>query len=502
MTAPLTAGSTVTPVKWWREKSVWIMLFLGFSAGIPIYLIFSSLSLWLREAGVSRSTTTFFSWAVLGYSFKFVWAPLIDKLPLPWLSKKLGRRRGWLLLAQLAVIASILLMASTNPLLNLQAMAIAAVLLGFSSATQDVVIDAYRIEIAEPRFQAMLSSTYIAGYRTGMIVAGAGALYLADFFGSSLETYQYDAWRSTYICMAATMLIGLVTTLLIPEPIRKQTSKYDLPASDYLRFFLVFLASLMVFICVFYFWPSLEIESRIFDWLYSALEFAVAIAAAWAVAKVSMILGFLNRDLLQEGYVEPVLDFFKRYGKLAVWVLLLIGFYRVSDLVLGVISNVFYQDMGYSKTDIANASKVFGVVATIVGSFIGGVLALRLGVMRVLFLGALLSAATNLLYMWLANGEPNLINLYLVISVDNVCQGIALAAFVAWLASLTNVEFTATQYALFSSLMTLFPKFFGGYSGSLVEWMGYSNFFLMTALIGVPILLLIYFLKDKLQLSQ
>lgn len=488
---------------WWKHKSVWIMLFLGFSAGIPILLIFSSLSLWLREAGVDKSVVTFFSWAALGYSFKFVWAPLIDKLPIPILSKLLGRRRGWLLLSQCAVIGSIVLMASVNPQQSLVTMAFAAVLLGFSSATQDVVIDAFRIESANPRLQAMLSSTYIAGYRIAMIVAGAGALYLAQYFGSTKDVYSYTAWRDTYFCMAAIMSVGIITTLLISEPERGQKGDYPHSTNDYLSFLMVFLLSIAMLVLVFTLAPSTPdwfsgYAQTLFKFVFSAGVLALALFSAIFVAKLCMKRGLVNADMVYDGYQAPALDFFARYGKLAIWVLLLIGFYRVSDIVMGVITNVFYQDMGYSKAEIASVTKVFGVVMTITGSFLGGLLALRYGVMRTLMLGAILVAITNLLFMWLTQVEPSISNLTVVIIADNLSQGIAIAAFVAWLSSLTNVTFTATQYALFSSLMTLFPKLIGGYTGTLAESIGYSNFFLFASILGLPVIWLIYFLRDKL----
>jgi len=339
-----------TQLIWWKQKPVWVMLFLGFSAGIPILLIFSSLSLWLREAGVSKSAVTFFSWAALGYSFKFVWAPLVDKLPLPILSAWLGRRRGWLLLAQCAVIAAIVTMANIDPQQGLFAMALAAVFLGFSSATQDVVIDAFRIESADPQLQAMLSSTYIAGYRVAMIVAGAGALYLAQYFGSTKEVYNYVAWRNTYLCMAGFMLLGVLTTLLISEPERSKRVDYPHSTSDYVRFFLVFLVSISVLISVFLFAPDTPdwftgYSQKLFSFGFASTILAVALLAAFLFAKLSLRLDMVNQQMVYEGYQAPILDFFKRYGKLAVWVLLLIGFYRVSDIVMGVIANVFYQDM-------------------------------------------------------------------------------------------------------------------------------------------------------------
>ncbi len=220
----------------------------------------------------------------------------------------------------------------------------------------------------------------------------------------------------------------------------------------------------------------------------------MAITAAFVGAK----LGLANKAMVVESYVSPIQDFFQRYGKLALWVLLLVGFYRVSDIVMGVIANVFYQDMGYSKVEIADITKVFGLIMTILGSFIGGFLTMRIGVMRVLLLGAILAASTNLLFMWLANAEPTKAALIAVIAADNLGGGLAVAAFVAWLSSLTSVSFTATQYAIFSSVMTLFPKLLGGYSGTMVESIGYDQFFLFTACLGIPVVCLILFLNSKL----
>ena len=203
----------------YTHPRVLAMLFLGFSAGLPLLLIFSTLSIWLSEAGVERSAVTYFSWAALGYSFKFVWAPLVDKLPIPMLQHRLGKRRSWLLLSQLMVISAMLWMAMNDPASTngLQYMALAAVFLGFSSATQDIVIDAYRIEAVEETLQALMSASYVAGYRIGMVVAGAGALYLAAGLGTTKEAYVYSSWQITYAAMAATMLVGVITTLLIEE---------------------------------------------------------------------------------------------------------------------------------------------------------------------------------------------------------------------------------------------------------------------------------------------
>lgn len=493
----------------WIKPQTIAMLFLGFSAGLPILLIFSSLSLWLREAGVERAAVTLFSWAALGYSFKFVWAPLVDKLPLPGLTRWLGRRRAWLLLAQSSVILAICWMALTNPADSenaLTVMAMAAVMLGFSSATQDIVIDAYRIESAEARMQAMLSASYIAGYRIGMVVAGAGALALAHWFGSTSESYSYQAWMWTYFIMAAVMGVGVSTTFLIPEPDNTPTeSRYLHNTRDYLRFLLLFALMVAGLIsCYLSAQPFAEamkallsgssLNGHLAGFIAEALRLGLAVAGALATGFIAVSLGVANRGMLQETYVEPVAEFMHRYGwKVAAFLLLLIGFYRVSDIVLGAIANVFYQDMGFDKTEIAGITKTFGLFMSILGSFLGGMLTVHLGVIRMLLIGALLSAATNLLFLWLAGSGHDLVLLTVVIAADNISGGLAVAAFVAFLSSLTNISFTAMQYAIFSSIMTLFPKLLGGYSGGIVDSWGYENFFILTTLMGVPVLFLVWY---------
>ena len=491
------------------------MLFLGFSAGLPILLIFSSLSLWLREADVSRSAVTFFSWAALGYSFKFIWAPLIDKLPVPFLYKLLGRRRSWLLIAQSSIILAILWMSSIDPANgqnSLNLMALAAVLLGFSSATQDIVIDAYRIESAEKSLQALMSSTYIAGYRIGMLVAGAGALFLADAFGTSMQAYDYSAWQWAYRIMAMSMGIGILTTLIIPEPERNSSAEVHFSQRDSLSLVALFISVVIAFIGGYIVTQGVAEQTKsLADLLHNkamasvliaSFRLSVSLLAAFIVASLLVKLKWIDKELVTSSYITPLKDFFKRYGVRLAWLLLaLISVYRMSDIVLGVISNVFYQDMGYSKTDIAKIVKSFGLLMTIAGGFLGGVLSVRFGVMRILMLGAILGAATNLLFMLLAAGEPTRMALIGVISADNLSAGLASAAFIAFLSSLTNIQFTATQYAIFSSLMTLFPKVLGGYSGSIVDSIGYESFFLTTALLGMPAIVLILLAKNRLELA-
>jgi PAT family beta-lactamase induction signal transducer AmpG len=497
------------PIKSWNaafqailDRRVIIMLFLGFSAGVPILLIFSTLSVWLREAGVQRSTITFFSWAALGYSFKFVWAPLVDRLPFPYLTARLGRRRGWLLVSQLSLVGAIFWTSLFDPQETLFMTAVGAVLIGFSSATQDIVIDAYRIELADNEMQSILSATYIAGYRIGMIVAGAGALWLADWWGG--DNYDFVIWARVYRTMAAVMLVGIITTLVINEPAATTDTKSTFRKNeDYIRFLFVFALAAVSFIMGFFFSAGITHSLKtIFIENFGIVEhlagfltetvrlgFSMAMGAlvVWGMIRIRIVL----YEHVREAYIDPIAEFLGRYGKTALVVLALIGTYRISDILMGVITNIFYLDVGYSKTQIATYTKFYGLLATMAGGVLGGVLSIRYGIIRILFLGALLSAATNVLFSYVAQQQPDEMLLMMVISADNLSAGIAAAAFVAYLSSLTSVAFTATQYAIFSSIMTLVPKILAGYSGSVVDNVGYELFFIGTAIVGVPVLFLV-----------
>ena len=486
-------------LKGYQDRRAIALLLLGFSAGIPILLIFSTLSLWLLEAGVQRETVTMFSWAALGYSFKFVWSPLIDALPVPLLSRVLGKRRSWLLLAQGLIIVAIVLMSSINPQFSggLNAMAWGAVLLGFSSATQDVVIDAYRIEAApdDSAMQSVMSSTYTAGYRLGMIVAGAGSLMLAQWLGSTKAHYVYSAWQQTYWAMAATMLVGVAATLWVREPAGQQAQTAGQGVDDNLRLLAMFV--LAVLACV---WAFRQINgllpenaaSPVAALLWETLRLAGSLLAAVAVGFVAVRAKLVRAEVVRRVWVAPLADFFARYGKRAALLLALIGLYRISDIVSGVISNVFYADMGFSKVEIASAVKTFGVAMSILGGIAGGVLAQRFRLMNMMMLGAVAAAATNLLFVWLALRGHDVPLMYTAVGLDNFAAGLAGTVFVAFLSALTNIRFTAVQYALFSSLMTLLPKTIGGYSGAIVKQIDYTGFFLFTAALGVPILLLVW----------
>lgn len=423
------------------------MLSLGFSAGLPLLLVLGTLSYWLREAGLDRTTIGHLSWIGLAYSFKWLWAPLVDRLSLPILTNLLGRRRAWLLLSQLVITGALIGMACTDPVINLTHMVFFALAVAFASATQDIALDAYRIEAVELKLQGAMAATYQAGYRVAMILASAGVLWIAAAIDPSEATYEYAPWRFAYFVMAASMLVGIITTLIIKEP--------DVPISTLLS----------------------ENEQH-----------AQKIIANWSIpTRLARILIWLYGAV-----VAPFRDFIVHHGKNALLILALIALYRISDVVMGVMSNPFYVDMGYTKDEVATVSKVYGVIMTLVGAAIGGILIAKIGVMRTLFLGAILSAATNLLFAWLAGQGHNVSGLIWTISADNLSAGIASCAFIAYLSGLTNLAYSATQYALFSSVMLLLPKFIAGFSGQFVDAYGYVYFFIGTALLGLPVLILVW----------
>ncbi len=477
------------------------LFLLGLGAGVPTSLIFSSLGLWLREAGIDRSTVTMFSWAALGYSFKFIWSPLVETLKIPILHR-FGKRKSWLLLSQILIISAIIIMAMTNPQdKNLTIMAFGAVLLGFSAATQDIVIDAYRIECAPSQRQPVLSASYIGGYRFGMAISGAGALYLADYFGSKEGHYHYFAWQKAYLAMACVMLIVIITTLSLKEPI-SQAKNLIHNTKDSLRLLLVFILSILTFIFIYRLMGSLlpEVKSVGLSFLFGCIQFMTSALAMVISGYLFIDLNVAPKDIIMQSWVSPITDFFYRYGKKAGLLLALIGLYRISDIVAGNISNIFYQDIGFDKTQIARAVKMWGVVASIGGGFIGGWIAQKIGTIRAMLLGAALACLTNLLFIVLFNA-PNQYMLYMAVLTDNLAAGLASAVFIAFLSALTSIRFTATQYALFSSLMTLSPKLLGGYSGAIVDATGYPVFFTITFIIGIPVLYLVYIVGKKIPLE-
>lgn len=435
---------TLDALSVYYHKRVLILLLLGFSAGLPLMLVFSTLSFWLREAGVDRTSIGYFSWIALAYAFKWAWSPLVDRLSLPLLTRFLGRRRSWMLFAQLLLVGAILGMSFSDPLKDLERLALFALMVAFASATQDIVIDAFRIESAPEKMQAALAAAYQVGYRSAMIIATAGALTIAAWVEPGNTAYNLVAWQTSYLIMAGLMSVGILTTLFSREP------EVDTRAADA---------------------TELALKQRL------SARYPRIIAAGISWVYTASIL--------------PFIDFFKRYGRSAILILLLISCYRISDIVMGIMANVFYVDMGFTKEEIAYLSKIYGLIMTLVGAAFGGALLARFGTMKILFLGALLVAVTNLLFAWQAVIGYNVPFLTFAISVDNFSAGIATAAFIAYLSSLTSNGYSATQYALLSSIMLLFPKFIAGFSGAYVDAFGYVNFFVAASVIGFPVLFLV-----------
>ena len=401
------------------------MVFFGFSAGLPYLLVFSTLTAWLTEEGVSRSAIGLFAWVGMTYSVKVIWAPIVDRAAIPFFGRVLGQRRSWILFGQMLVVFG-LIAISIFGVSNLPLLALFSVIVAFGSSTQDIAIDAYRIEAIEEEYQGAMSASYILGYRIALLIAGAGAFYVASF----------TAWSNVYLVMAVLMCVGFGAVMLAKEPL--------LSRQGLIR----------------------ETDSAL-----NTQKFT-----------------FLN------AVVNPFKDFFVRNGSFALLIILLIGVYRLSDIVMGIMANPFYLDMGYSKIEIANITKLFGFFMTIFGAFVGGLLVIKWGVGRCLLIGAVAVATTNLFFAQLALlANPDLNWLAVTVSLDNLSGGFATTAFIAYLSGLTNKAYTATQYALFSSLMTLPGKFMSGFSGFVVDSYGYFTFFLSAAALGLPAILLIWF---------
>jgi len=446
-------SSEIAPTRGWLDAlrmyghpRVASMLFLGFSAGLPFLLVFSTLSAWLAQAGVQRATIGMLSWVGITYSIKFFWAPVVDRLPLPLLTRLLGRRRSWMLVAQVGLACGLAGIALHDPATDLRAVVLCALLVAFSSATQDIAIDAWRIESAEVAMQGAMSAAYQLGYRIALIVAGAGALFLAAEQG----------WHNAYFTMAALVGIGLVTTLLVAEPERRVSRNTVLQEERVLRF----------------------IEQRA-HWPEGLRH-----AGAWFTGAV----------------VCPFIDFFQRNGwKLGALILCFVGLFRLTDITMGVMANPFYLSLGYTLKQVAAIAKGYGVVMSILGAFLGGLAVAHWGAMRTLVIGGVLVILSNLCFAGLAlHGEPSLTGLALVISADNLAAGLAGSAFIAYLSGLTNTAYTATQYALFSSLFTLPGKLLGGASGYVADELGFVGFFVYTSALGLPALWILWRLNRQL----
>jgi PAT family beta-lactamase induction signal transducer AmpG len=396
------------------ERRVAALLFFGFSSGLPLLLVYSTLSAWLKDEGVSLTAIGLFSWASTAYTLKFVWAPIVDRVPLPLLTQKLGQRRSWMVLSQVAIIGAILALGATDPSEDLWPVAFWAVVLAFASATQDIGIDAYRVEILEDDQQGAGAANLVVGYRIALLAAGAGALIIADFWD----------WQVAYAAMAGLMIVGVATVLLNKEPVRPTTT-----------------------------------------------------------------------ESFTDAVVGPFLDFMSRPHWLMI--LLFVALYKYGDALLGVMANPFYLEIGFSKTEIGLVSKGYGLVMTLIGGFLGGVLVARMDILKALMVCGVLQALSNLAFAaqaWVGYSIPMLA---VTISIENFTGGMATIAFIAYLSGLCNIAYTATQYALLSSLMAFARTIFASGGGWLADQIDWVTYFLVTTVAAIPGLLLLMWLIRK-----
>jgi PAT family beta-lactamase induction signal transducer AmpG len=418
------------------------MLFLGFSSGLPFYLVYSTPSAWLRQQGIALGTIGMLAWVGLVFTLQFLWAPFVDRVPLPGLKRLLGRRRSWMLLAQIGIVAALVNLSLAHPTANLSQIALGALFLAFCAATLDIAMSAWRIESAPDAEQGPMAAAYQIGYRAALICASAGALSLAQVAG----------WHVSYLTMAALGMVGVITTLLVREPKPRVA-----PVGE-------------------------QQEQRVRDWLGSTAHwprFAQSAGAAFVGAVVC-----------------PLTDFFGRFRlRMAVLLLLLIGSYRLTDFTMGVVANPFYIDHGYSLEQIAAVVKVVGLALAMVGVLLSGVVIARYGIVRALVLGSVMVILSNLGFSWLASTHgPTILGLGAANGLDNLALALHGTALIAFLSALTSSRYTATQYALFASLYALPGKLLEGTSGFVAHRIGYPHFFLYTASLSIPALLFIYLL--------
>ena len=469
----------------YAERPAVVMIVLGFSAGLPYFLIFDTLSAWFRAEGLSLEVIGFFSLVTMVSTFKFLWAPFIDRAQVPLLTAWLGHRRSWMLVCQIAIIGGLWLVAGSDPTRSLGPIAVFAVLVGFSSATQDIAIDAWRIEAAETSKQGAMAAAYQWGYRVATIIAGAVPLLLAQSYG----------WNFSYGVMAALMGAGVLAVLAAPRELQHAIRPIHAegiqaaPAREALEWIarLAILVSGALILgsglagnagvlgqvlssvgataardAVLSAWAS---EARV--WVHLA---AVIVGFAVIVAATLPLPGARTRPgvYLSSALADPLRDFFARYRSAAGLILALICLYRIPDFVLNIM-NPFYLDLGYTLVEIAEIRKIFGVGMTMFGVFVGGVAVARYGVLRAMVIGAFAGPLSNLLFIWLALQEHSRWSLFVAIGLDNVAGGVAGTCLIAYMSSLTSVGFTATQYALFSSLYAIPGRLIASQSGRIVE---------------------------------
>ena len=412
------------------EFRVILILLLGFSSGLPLLLVYGTLSAWLHDEGVSLTVIGWFSVASSAYALKFMWAPLVDRCPLPLLTPLMGQRRSWLLFSQLCVVGAILMLGGSNPGDDLTMTAMCAVILAFASATQDIVVDAYRIEVLDETRMGAGASNYVVGYRIATFVSGAGALIIADQAG----------WFAAYAVIAALVLVGILATIIGPEPDR-----------------------------------SADVD----DVTRSAHQ-----------SKLGHTIDVLKRYVWM-----PFADFMTRRNWIAV--LLFIALYKYGDALLGVMANPFYLDIGFSKTEIGLVTKGFGLAMTLLGGVLGGAFVVRFGTLNALMIGGILQAASNGVFALQAWIGPELPMLFVTIGIENLTGGIGTIAFVAYLSGLCNVAYTATQFALLSSLMAFTRTVLASGGGWLADQIDWVSYFLLTGFAAIPGLMMLVWLMRR-----
>ncbi len=468
------------------NRRMLVMLGLGFSSGLPFMLVFDTLSTWLRDSGLSLEVIGFFSLATLSYSFKFLWAPLIDRTTIPGLTQLVGHRRSWMLVCQAGVMLGLWLISGSDPVRNLPLMAAFAVGVGFISATQDIVIDAWRIEVSEEHELGATAAANAWGYRVSMVISGAMPLLLAEAYN----------WNVAYAAMAAMMTIGVVSVIFAPRekkhtlrPIHAEDVEAQ-PAQEWLEWIG---RGLVILIGALFIGSGLTGDASLLAGILTFFGQGAAgeqLAATWKAQPWAVVIqiisvlfgGFLvflsTRPLpgkrtrpgvyLDAAMGDPLRDFFHRYQGVAGLILALICLYRLSDFVLNIM-NPFYRDLGFTLVEIAEVRKVFGVVCSMIGVGIGGWMVVKLGMMRALIFGAFAGPVSNLIFAWLATQGHSVPALFIALGVDNTLGGVSGVCLIAYMSSLTSSGFTATQYALFTSLYALPGKLVASQSGRIVE---------------------------------
>ncbi len=436
----------LTSLRVYRQPRLLAILFMGFASGLPLALTGATLTFWLAEEKVSRAAIGLFALVSLSYAYKFLWSPIIDRIPIPLLTRRLGRRRSWALLIQLLLMAAIFLLGHSDPRGDLATTALLAVIVAFLSASQDIVIDAYRIELLKPEEQGAGAAATQWGYRLGMLAAGAGAFSIAELGG----------WDLAYTVMAALVAVGMVTILLTPEP--AVILPRVRPGEKWLETLLLR--------------PFTDFIERCGGRLDERRPLAARIAAfLWS-------------------------------GRVAFVILAFIVLYKLGEAMAGFMASPLYQQLGFTKLEVASIAKVFGVIATLAGVAFGGVIVARFGILPGLLIGGIVQMLSNLMYVAQVVAGHDTLMLAVSIFTENFTNGMGSAAFVAYLSSLCSAAFTATQYALFSSLTALPRSFLSAPSGWLVDRLDWIPFFLATTAVAVPGLLVLLWLMRNPGLAQ